>query len=130
MSFVDCYLPYFRQQLITSLLLALLPFQPLFTESSHGDQLLDPPTFSGVLSVSLPLSCVLVFSSLFIVQVLFWFFCGEGVSLPRKLCWYIPGVTEGILHDAWSSPFWYANISQAGLELASGGGRSPSVFSG
>jgi hypothetical protein len=31
------YLPYFRQQLITHSLLALLPFQPLFTESSHGD---------------------------------------------------------------------------------------------
>jgi hypothetical protein len=28
MSFVDHYLPYFRQQLITHLLLALLPFQP------------------------------------------------------------------------------------------------------
>jgi hypothetical protein len=32
MSFVDCYLPYFRQRLITGPLLALLPFQPLFTE--------------------------------------------------------------------------------------------------
>jgi hypothetical protein len=41
MSFVDChlpffkqqlcYLPYFRQQLVTCPLLALLPFQPLFT---------------------------------------------------------------------------------------------------
>jgi hypothetical protein len=27
MSFVDCYLPYFRPQLITRLLLALLPLQ-------------------------------------------------------------------------------------------------------
>jgi hypothetical protein len=27
MNFVDCYLPYFRQQLITRLLSALLPFQ-------------------------------------------------------------------------------------------------------
>jgi hypothetical protein len=35
MSFVDCYLPYFRQQLITHLLLAHLPFQSLFTESLH-----------------------------------------------------------------------------------------------
>jgi hypothetical protein len=31
--FVDHYLPYFRQWLITHPLLALLPFQPLFTES-------------------------------------------------------------------------------------------------
>jgi hypothetical protein len=37
MSFVDCYLLYFRQQVITSPLLALLPFQPLFTESLGGD---------------------------------------------------------------------------------------------
>jgi hypothetical protein len=32
MSFVDGYLFYFRQQLITQPLLAFLPFQPLFTE--------------------------------------------------------------------------------------------------
>jgi hypothetical protein len=37
MSVVDHYLLYFRQQLITCLLSALLPFQTLFTESSCGD---------------------------------------------------------------------------------------------
>jgi hypothetical protein len=37
MSFVDCYLPYFRLQLVTCLLLALLLFQLLFTESLSGD---------------------------------------------------------------------------------------------
>jgi hypothetical protein len=37
MSFVVCYLPYFRQWLITCLLLAFLLFQPLFTDSSHED---------------------------------------------------------------------------------------------
>jgi hypothetical protein len=37
MSFVDSYLPYFRQWLITGPLLAFLPFQILFTESSHED---------------------------------------------------------------------------------------------
>jgi hypothetical protein len=37
MSFVDYYLPYFRQWLITGPLLALLPFQHMFTESSHRD---------------------------------------------------------------------------------------------
>jgi hypothetical protein len=31
MNFVDCYLPYFRQWLMTHLLSAILPFQPLFT---------------------------------------------------------------------------------------------------
>jgi hypothetical protein len=58
MSFVDHYLLYFRQWLITGLLSALLPFQHLFTESSHGDQLLAVPTFSGVLLVlPAPLLC-------------------------------------------------------------------------
>jgi hypothetical protein len=41
-SFVDCYLPYFRQQLISCLLSAHLPF---FTESSCRDQHLAPPLF-------------------------------------------------------------------------------------
>jgi hypothetical protein len=83
MSFVDYYLPYFRQQLTTGLLLALLPFQPLFTECSHRDQLLASPPFSSVLSASHPLCCAFVFSSLFIVQffVLFCFvFAGQAVS--------------------------------------------------
>jgi hypothetical protein len=33
MSFVDGYLAYFKQQLITGQLLALLSFQPLFTQA-------------------------------------------------------------------------------------------------
>jgi hypothetical protein len=37
MSFVECYLPYFRLRLVTCLLLALLLFQLLFTESLSGD---------------------------------------------------------------------------------------------
>jgi hypothetical protein len=77
MSFVDCYLPYFRQWLITCLLLTLLPFQLLFTESSHGDQLLAPSLFSGALSATPPLCCVLVFSSL----LFFFFFVGASVCL-------------------------------------------------
>jgi hypothetical protein len=94
MSFVDHYLLYFRKQLITGTLSALLPFQPLFTESSHRDQLLALSPFSSALC---PLYCVLVFSSLFIVQffVLFCFcfclFVGQVISLPRGLCWFIPG---------------------------------------
>jgi hypothetical protein len=36
-SFVDSYLPYFRQRLITCLLLALLPFQPFVYWSLHID---------------------------------------------------------------------------------------------
>jgi hypothetical protein len=36
-KFVDYYLPYFNQQLITGPLSAFLPFQLLFTESLHED---------------------------------------------------------------------------------------------
>jgi hypothetical protein len=36
MSFVDHYLPYFRQQLITCPMSPHLPYQSLFSESSHG----------------------------------------------------------------------------------------------
>jgi hypothetical protein len=34
-------------------------------------------------------------------QHLFTAVCGggEGVSLPRGLCWFIPGVAGGIPHD-------------------------------
>jgi hypothetical protein len=89
MSFVDCYLPYFRQQFITCPLLALLPFQPLFTESSREDQLLSFPPFSGVLTAPHPLCCVFLFSSLFIY--LFIFFSGREVSLSMGLYWFISG---------------------------------------
>jgi hypothetical protein len=79
MSFVDRYLIYFRQWLITHLLSALLPFQPLFTESSCGDQHLAPSPFSGVLSATPSLHFLFVFSSLFIVQ---FFFVGGGSVCP------------------------------------------------
>jgi hypothetical protein len=46
-SFVDCYLPCFRQRLFTHPLSAHLPFQSLLTESSHGDQLLALLPFSS-----------------------------------------------------------------------------------
>jgi hypothetical protein len=62
---VVCYLPCFREWLITGLLLSFLPFRCLFTDSSRRDQLLVLPLFSGVLSL-------LDFSSLFIVQLFFW----------------------------------------------------------
>jgi hypothetical protein len=105
---VDHYLPYFRLWLITLPLLALLPFQPLFTESSQGDQILPFPLFAGALSATLPLCCVLVFSSLFIVQ--FFFFLQEGGHCAQGamlVCYFISGVARGTLHDAWCSPVWY-----------------------
>jgi hypothetical protein len=58
---------------------SLLTFQSLFTESLHGDQLLALPQFSGTLTAPCPLCCVLVFSSLFIVQFFFVsVFCRAG----------------------------------------------------
>jgi hypothetical protein len=126
MRFVDHYLLYFTQQLITGLLLVLLPFQPLFTESSRGDQLLaSPPPFPGVLSAFL--SPLLFASFQFIVYSVS--FCRGVVSLPRGLCWFISGVTGGILSDAWCSPVWSAKFFQAGLELEPGGDSNPLVFS-
>jgi hypothetical protein len=68
---LDHYLVYFRQRLITHPLSAALPFQSLFTESSHGDQLLAPSAFSGAFTTPFPLCCMFLFSSFFIVQFLF-----------------------------------------------------------
>jgi hypothetical protein len=74
--------------------------------------------FSSALSATLPLFYVLVFTSLFFVQL---FFCLGEVSLPRGLYWFILGVSGGILHDTWCSPVGLPNVSQAGLESAHGG---------
>jgi hypothetical protein len=85
-DFSVCYLPYFRQWLTIRLLLAFLPFEPLFTDISCGDQLLSPPRFSGALSAfPPPLLCgsfqFMVYYSVYLV-----FMCVCGVSLPRGLC--------------------------------------------
>jgi hypothetical protein len=83
---VDCYLPYFRQWLITLPLSALLPFQSLFTiESSNRDQLLDSSLFSGMLSeFPPPLLCAsfqfIVYYSFVCVCVCVW--CGVGSVCP------------------------------------------------
>jgi hypothetical protein len=42
MNFVNFYLPYFKKLLINGPVLVLLPFQALFTENLHGDQILAP----------------------------------------------------------------------------------------
>jgi hypothetical protein len=94
MSFVVCYLPGFGQCLITHVLSAFLPFQCLFTD---GLQQLAPP-FSNVFSEFLPL--LLCASFQFIVYCSIFFFLAGGVSLPRGLCWFIPGVSGGIPHDS------------------------------
>jgi hypothetical protein len=120
MSFVNHYLPYFRQQLICSLLLAgyfcRLCLLKVHMEScpSHlfqwrslsvsyfcrlcllkvhvkSSSLLNP--FSGVLKAPHHLCCVS-----FSVPGLFSFFWGggAGVCLSRGLYWFIPGVAVGV----------------------------------
>jgi hypothetical protein len=98
-----------------------LPFQSLFTERSHGDQLLALPPLSGALTAPCPLCCLFLFSSLFIVQM---FFVVLGSVCPGGPRWFIPGVVVGMLCYTWSSPVGLPNVSQAGLELVSGGTAS------
>jgi hypothetical protein len=102
MIYVDRYLPYFRQWLITHPLLLLLLFQPFvyWRFAQRWAPCLSPPSLVCFQS-SHPLCCVLVFS------LLFSFFF-PGVSLPRGLGWFIPGVAVGMPCDAWCSPVWLA----------------------
>jgi hypothetical protein len=90
MSFVDYYLPYFSQWLITCPLSALLPFQSLFTESLNGDQLLSSLPFSGVLRAP-ALSAVCSFLVPCLLFSFVFVFGGVVVSLSRGLCWFILG---------------------------------------
>jgi hypothetical protein len=118
------YLPYFRQWLITYPLLALLSFQALFIESLCGDQLLAFPPFSGALTAPHPLCCVFLFSSLFIIQFLFLFvFAGwecqsvQGAGLSQGWLWEYHVMLI-------CSPVGLLDVSQPGLELASGSART------
>jgi hypothetical protein len=105
-------------------------FQPLFTESLHGDQLLVSPHFSDALRAHPPLLCVsfqfLFYCSVFFV--FFFFFCrARGPSAQGAMLIY-SRVTGGILHDAWSSPVDLLNFSQTGLEPATGGTEAPLFY--
>jgi hypothetical protein len=69
MSFVDHCLPYFRQWLISHLLLALLHFQPLFIEFHVEISSLPLFLFSGALTAPHPLCCsfqFLIYSVFFV----------------------------------------------------------------
>jgi hypothetical protein len=77
MTFVDLYLPYFRQQLITHQLSALLPFQALFTENSCRYQHFKLPLFSSALTALCPFCCMFLFSSLYILFNLGFFLAGR-----------------------------------------------------
>jgi hypothetical protein len=123
MSFVNRYLPYFRQWIITYPLLALLPFQPLFTESWWISAPCPSPFLWYAFGNSVPLLCV---SFQFLVYCSGFFFF-VGVSLPRGLCRFILAVAGGKVHDSGCSPDGLLNVSQAGLKLASVA-QQPSCF--
>jgi hypothetical protein len=121
MKFLDCYLPYFRQQLITCPLLAGLPLQSLFTETSHGDQLLAPPPSSSALRAPpCPLCCMFLFSSLFVIQFGFFFLL--------LFIFLLGGEAVGILHAACLLTCWSARClpSRFGTSIWRHG--SPLVF--
>jgi hypothetical protein len=91
MNFVDHYLSYFSQWLITHTLSARLPFQSLFTGSLCGDQLLalphslvhlEHPAPSAACSFSVP--CLLFSFVLF-------FFQGRGQSVHGAMLVYLRG---------------------------------------
>jgi hypothetical protein len=107
----------FRQQLITCSLSALLPFQSLFTETQRSAPCSSPLLWC---TYSTQTSLLHVSFQFLIYSVFFFFFVGQGVVLPRGLCWFIPVVAGGILHDAWCSSVGLLNVSQVGLEPASG----------
>jgi hypothetical protein len=80
----------------------------------QGDQQLASPHFSGALSAIPPLPLCASFQ--FIVYL--GFLLQGGVSLPRGLCWFVPGVAGGIPCHAWCSPVWSAKCLAGSLELA------------
>jgi hypothetical protein len=115
MSFVDPLPACFRQWLITRLLSAFLPFQPLFTKSSCSDQFLAPPLLLWcAMGDSVSLLCV-SFQFLVYCSVLVFFFAGGSLSAQGPMLVYSRGVW-GKPHDAWCSPVGLPNVSQAGLE--------------
>jgi hypothetical protein len=52
-----------------------------------------------------------------------------GIRLLRGLCWFTLGVAGEYCVMLGAHVFGMSNVSQAGLELASGGSGSPPVFS-
>jgi hypothetical protein len=81
----------FQERLFTHPLLALLHFQPLFTESSCRDQHLAPAPFSRAYSTPPPLLCVSVH---FLVYSVFTFdFFAGGAVYPGSRA----GLSQGLL---------------------------------
>jgi hypothetical protein len=63
-------------------------------------------------------------------SIFFFFFAGQGVSLPRGLCWFILVVAGGILCDAWRSPVWSAECLQSRFGASVWQWWEPSCFLG
>jgi hypothetical protein len=79
--------------------------------------LLAPPPFSGGLS-EFPTTLLCVsFQFLVYSSCLFYSGQGEGVSLTRGQCWFIPRMAGEIPHDTWLSLFGLPNVSQVDLWL-------------
>jgi hypothetical protein len=112
-TFVICYLPCFREWLITWLLSTFLPFQCLFTDSSAEISSFPLPLSLVHFQCSHPFCCMLDYSSWFIVQFFVW-----GCQSAQGVFWFILGVPGAIPHDAWSSPFWSAKCLAGRLEPA------------
>jgi hypothetical protein len=106
MSSVILYLPCFGEWLIAHLLSAFLP-----TVCAKISSLL----LSCALS-AFPPPLLLYYITVVYCSVFFW---GGGQS-AQGLCWFIPGVAGGILHDAWCSSVWSVE-RLAGRFGASGG---------
>jgi hypothetical protein len=77
MNFLDCYLPYFRQWLITTHCQPACHSSHLFTKSSCRDQLLALTPFSSALSEFLPLQFCATIQ--FVVYCSGFFFVGMSV---------------------------------------------------
>jgi hypothetical protein len=70
---------------------------------------LSPPPFSSVPKCPTLLAvCLFQFLAYYSVFI-YLFFCGAGVSLPRRLCWFIPGVAAGVLRAAYLFTCWSAS---------------------
>jgi hypothetical protein len=115
MSFVDCYLPYFRHlPTVSPSVFSAFIYYKFMWRSASWSSLLFHCAYS-----TLPTLLMFVFSSLFIFSFV-CFVCHAGSHSVQGLCWFILGLAVGIPHDAWCSPVGLPDVSQAGLEPLSG----------
>jgi hypothetical protein len=63
-----------------------------------------------------PFACVSFQFVVYCSVLSFFFFCRRGVSLPRRLCWFIPGWLGEYYMMLGTHLFGLPNVSQTGLE--------------